>query len=214
MIMVRPSTAIAVLLAAAPLAVVRAQATPRSADHPCFRARPAPECSVFFLTNAGGYVKPGRTSGGSALRAIVDWGVMVNVTPRDAFGGSWFVTLDEDDFTSGPVARYRRWFERSGSLDIAVGTPIASGQALKAGSILVLVKYQPVHWFGVGVRPEYLRRGAFKCTQLSCTEYTATMGRAYAGIEFGWFPGLTLSLGGGVALGVLLIAFAAGGGFT
>jgi hypothetical protein len=201
------STVLAVLLAATPPAIVLAQAPRRAADNPCFRARPAPECSVFFITNAGGYIRPGRTNAGSPLRAIVDWGVMVNGSPRHAIGGSWFVTLDQEDFTTGPVVRYRRWFERDRSLDVALGTAVAGGQ-LKAGSILGLVKYNPVHWLGVGVRPEYLRRSAFNCGPLTCTEYTATSVRVYGGVEFGWFPGLVLSFSGGVALLVLVAAYA------
>jgi len=201
------STALAVFLAVAPPAILLPQAPPRAADDPCFRARPAPDCSVFFMTNAGGYIKPGRTTGGSPLRAIVDWGVMVNASPRHAIGGSWFVMLDEDDFTSGPMVRYRRWFERDRSLDVALGTTLASGQ-LKSGSILGLVKYNPVHWFGVAVRPEYVRRDAFTCGPLTCTQYTETSVRVHGGVEFGWVPGLTLSLGGGVVLGLFAIAFA------
>ena len=161
------STVLAVLLATAPAGSALAQAPPRSADNPCYRARPAPECSVFFTTNAGGYI--GGTGRESRLRAIVDWGVMVNASPRHAIGGSWFVTLDEDDFTTGPVIRYR-------------------------------------HWFGVGVRPEYLRRTRFDCGPSTCTEYTASSTRVYGGIEFGWFPGLALSVGGGMAAGLALIA--------
>jgi hypothetical protein len=198
------STVLAVLLATAPAGSVLAQAPPRSADNPCYRARPAPECSVFFTTNAGGYI--GGTGRDSRLRAIVDWGVMVNASPRHAIGGSWFVTLDEDDFTTGPVIRYRHWFQRDRSLEVALGTAVASGNNLKAGSILGLVKYNPVHWFGVGVRPEYLRRTRFDCGPSTCTEYTASSTRVYGGIEFGWFPGLALSVGGGMAAGLALIA--------
>ena len=202
------STALAALLAAAPPAMVRAQVSRRSADDPCFRARPAPECRVFFTTNAGVYLTPTRTSGGSPARAIVDWGVMVNASPRHAIGASWFVSLDQDDFTTGPVVRYRRWFEHDRSLEVAVGAPVAGGNNLKTGSVFGLVKYTPVHWFGVGIRPELLRRTAFDCGPSSCTEHTLTSGRVYGGVEFGWVPGLVLSLGGGVALGVAAIALA------
>jgi hypothetical protein len=45
---------------------------------------------------------------------------------------------------------------------------------------------------------------------LTCTEYTATSVRVYAGGELGWVPGLVLSLGGGVVLGVAVIALAGG----
>lgn len=205
--------ALAVLLAAAPATIVLAQNPDRAADNLCFRARPAPECSVFFITNAGGYIKPGQTNGGAPLRAIVDWGVMVNTSPHHAIGGSWFVTVDEDDFSTGPVLRYRRWFARDRSLDVAVGTAVAGSggpSQLKAGSILGLVKYSPVHWFGVGVRPEYVRRSVFTCPG-TCTENTATSVRVYGGVEFGSVPGLALSLGAGAALGLLVIALAGAG---
>lgn len=188
-------------------ASARFQTSDREAGRPCYRAQPAPECSVFFITNAGGYVNPGASRGGTPFRAIVDWGVMVNATPRNAIGASWFVTFDEDDFTTGPVIRYRRWFARDRSLDVGLGTVVAGGQ-LKAGSILGTVKYSPVHWFGVGVRPEYLRRTAVTCDVSACTQYVASSARVYGGVEFGWVPGLALSLGGGAAVGLLAIALA------
>lgn len=108
------------------------------------------------------------------------------------------------------MARYRRWFDRGRSLDLAVGTPLAASEGLKTGSILGLVKYNPVHWFGVGVRPEYLRRAAYNYdpSTFTATEYTATSTRVYGGVELGWFPGLALSLGGGVVLGLLVVALA------
>ena len=200
--------ALAVLLGAALPATAFAQAPGQEAANVCFRARPAPECSVFFITNAGGYFKPGRAYGGTPFRAIVDWGVMVNTSPRHAIGASWFATLDEDDVSTGPAVRYRRWFDGGRSLDVSLGTPVAGGGQLKAGSILGLVKYNPVHWFGVGVRPEYLRRSVFTCGPSICTEHTATSMRVYGGVELGWIPGLGLALGGGAALALFVAALA------
>jgi len=181
------------------------QAPSRGPENLCYRARPAPECRVFFITNAGGYINPGAYRGGTPFRAILDWGVMVNASPRNAIGASWFVSLDEDDFTTGPVVRYRRWFPRDRSLDLGLGTVVAGGQ-LKAGSILGIVKYSPVHWFGVGLRPEYLRRTAITCGVSACTEYDTSSARVYGGVEFGWVPGLALSVGSGAVLGLLVIA--------
>lgn len=65
------------------------------------KSRPVPACSVLFITNAGVYVRPAGTSRGSRFRGIVDWGVMVNASPRHAIGGSWFVTLDEESLGGG-----------------------------------------------------------------------------------------------------------------
>jgi hypothetical protein len=203
----RRSTALAVFLAAAPGAVALAQAPPRSADSPCYHARPKPACSVFFLTNAGVYIQSPRGGGGTPLRGMVDWGVMANVSPRHAIGASWFVTLDQDDFTTGPVLRYRRWFEHNRSLDITLGTPVAASQ-LKSGSLLGAVKYNPVHWVSFGVRPEYLRYSDYICGPANCAQSLRTSVRVAAGAEIGWAPGLVLSLGGGVVLGLLVLALA------
>lgn len=126
---------------------------------------------------------------------------MVNAS-RHAVGASWFVSLDEDDVMTGPVIRYRRWLGRDGSLEVALGTPVAGGNNVKAGSVLGLVKYSPVHWFGIGVRPESLRRRAFNCVPSACTEFTERSGRVYGGVEFGWVPGFVLS-SAGVVLGGL-----------
>jgi len=194
------------LLAAAPppSAVGQTQDQTRSADNPCFHARPAPACSAFFLTNAGAYI-------GNGGRASVDWGFMANTSRRNAFGASWFVSLDEDELSTGPVARYRRWFDNDRSLDLAVGTPVYTSENLKPGSILASVKYNPVHWFGVALRPEMVRRTVYECVDASCTAQTtrtASSGRVFFGVEFGWTPGLVLSIGGGLALGLAFLAYA------
>jgi hypothetical protein len=170
-----------------------------------FRAHPLSDCRVFFLTNAGGYLKLSASSSNppsgtqSNLRAIWDWGVMVNITPRDAIGGSWFVCWDEDDVTTGPVVHYRRWFGPRRSLDLAVGTPVTGGEGeLQTGSVLGLIKYNIVDWFGVAVRPEYVRYGA-----------AGSWARVFVGMEFGWFPGVGLTVVGG-AVSAAAIAFGEG----
>ena len=197
------------LLAAAPAAIGQTQAPPRSSDNTCYHPRPKPACSAFFLTNAGAYIR--RTQGETMGRATVDWGVMVNTSPRNAFGASWFVTFEEeDDLSTGPAARYRRWFGEGRSLDVAVGTPVA-GDQLKPGSILGSVKYSPVQWFGVALRPEAVRRTTYECVDVACTTtapHTGTSGRVYVGVEFGWVPGLALTVGGGLLALVALAAYA------
>lgn len=190
-------------------ATARAQTPARSGEDPCFRARAAPGCTVFFLTNAGLYARPGR---GKILRAMVDWGVMVNLDPHTAVGGSWFVTLDEDNFGTGPMARFRYWFPNDASLDVGIGLPLSAGNDVRRGSVYSLVKYNPVHWFGVAVRPEYVRRTVYTCTP-DCTARTTNSGRVYGGVELSGLPGLLLSLGAGAALATLIAIVAAGGGF-
>jgi len=208
---VHGAAALVVILLAAQPAPTVAQGSPSEAGRRCFRARPAPECSAFFVTNAGLYVTPGTERWESPWRGVVDWGLMANTSSGHAIGGSWFVALDQDDFTTGPVLRYRRWLEGERSLDLAVGTPVAGNRQLQAGSLLGMVKYNPVHWFGFGVRPEYVRRLRFRCGPSTCTESTEASGRVYGGVEFGSVPGLALSLGSGLAFGVLIIVYVASG---
>lgn len=197
---------IGALLAAAP-AHGQTQELPRSAANPCFHARPAPACGTFLLTTAGPYL------GTTGLRGTVDWGFMANTSSRNAFGASWFVSLEDDELSTGPVARYRRWFEQGRSLDVGVGTPVFATETLKPGSILTSVKYNPAHWFGVALRPELVRRTTTQCVDANCTSvatHTATSGRVYGGVEFGWTPGLVLSCVGFLAMGFAVAFYASG----
>ena len=61
----------------------------------CYRARPKPACSAFLLTNFGSYVVLGRDDiNDTRWREVADWGLMANITTRDAIGGSVFASLD------------------------------------------------------------------------------------------------------------------------
>ena len=206
--MLRTLSVVAALLAVAPPGIASAQAQPRSAGGFCVRAAPARDCSVFVLTNAGGYLMTNSHS--SPWRAVIDWGVMVNVNRRAAIGASWFVSLDDASLTTGPVVRYRRWFGHARSLDLAVGTPIASDEHVQAGSIFALVKYNPVSWFGVAVRPEYLRHAI----STPMGDVTESYGRISAGVEVGERTGAVLSVGAVVVVGLVVLLFEASGGFN
>jgi len=198
------ATTIVVALVGAPLAAQDPDAAARAL---CYRPRPLARCHAFVLTNAGGYVNPGSTGGDTRLRGFVDWGFLANRGPRQAFGASWFVSLDEDQVSTGPVVRYRRWLDADRSLDIALGTPVW-GEEIRPGSLLGLVKYNPVHWAGVGLRPEVVRRRSFTCGPAGCAERTATSVRVLGGIEIGGPGGLALSFAGGLAALLLALALA------
>src|SRR5712691_10862160 len=109
----------------APAQGAQDSAADRQAAPLCYRARPKPVCSAFILTNFGGYlVLGGDESNDTPLREVVDWGVMANVSARDALGASVFASLDRLGFAVGPAVRYRRWLSSSASLDLAVGYPV------------------------------------------------------------------------------------------
>src|SRR3989475_13284983 len=86
---------------------VSAQAGPDStAAHTpaplCYRARPKPTCSAFLLTNFGSYVVLGRDEvNDTRLREVADWGLMANITTRDAIGGAGVPHLDPREVAAG-----------------------------------------------------------------------------------------------------------------
>ena len=172
----------------------------------CYRARPKPACSAFLLTNFGGYL----VTGDFPLGAVVDYGVMVNVSTRDAIGTSVFASFDPNPpgFGRGPAVRYRRWLPPSGSFDIAVGTPLAHPNTIR-GAVFGLVRWSPNHWFAVAARPEFVHRPVGFCggPTNTCTSEVQWRGRVPLGVEFGWVPGLALTVAGGVALLALASLF-------
>ena len=186
------------------------------ADPSSVRSLPYPERRTFFITNAGAY---GRMAGdlgrGGPVRVIVDWGAMVNRSPKHAVGGSWFIASDEVGVSSGPVLRWRRWLGPTSSLDVAVGTPITGTQVVRPGSVLGLVKYNPVEWFGLAARPELVRHGNYGFyDDQGKHQYVASgmKARLYLGAEFGSKRGLVIGAITVGAVALLAGAIAASGG--
>jgi hypothetical protein len=179
-----------------------------ASDGLCFRARPASECRVFFLTNAGPYVQLDALDV-DRLRFTVEWGAMVNVSSTDAVGGSWFIVGQSgDNFAAGPVLRWRRWLGPTESLDVAFGTPIISRESFDVGSVLGLLKYSPVSWLGVAARPELIRSSVYHCTVDGCPPpVRESRRRLYLGAELGELPGLGLGVAAGITVGVVMALF-------
>jgi len=177
----------------------------------CYRARPRPACSAFVFTNFGAYLVLSRDgTNDTPFREVADWGVMANVTPRDAVGASVFASLDRLGFVVGPAVRYRRWLSSAAALDIAVGTPlVTTTDDIQSGSVFGLVRWSPNDWFAVAARPELVRRSEFLgCGPTTCTSGIQSRGRVSLGLEFGRVPGLALTAAAGVA--TLLLAAAVG----
>jgi len=175
----------------------------------CYRARPKPACSAFVFPNFGGYlVFGGDAFNDTPLREVADWGVMVNVTARNAVGASLFASLDRLGFVLGPTVRYRRWLSSVAALDVAVGTPLMTTGDIQSGSVFGLVRWSPNDWFAVAARPELVRRSEFLgCGPTTCASGVQSRGRLSLGLEFGRVPGLALTAAASVA--TLLLAAAA-----
>ena len=199
-----------VLSTVAPLAAQ--DSTAQSAPGPlCLHARPKPRCSAFFLTNVGTYVVLGGGNGSeTSLRGVLDYGFMVNVNTRDAFGGSVFGSLDGDGFALGPAVRYRRWLTPKASFEVAVGTPLLANSGMHTGSVFGLVKWSPNHWFSLAGRPELIRQPQPVCGP-SCSLHSR--GRVSLGAEAGAVPGLVITGAAGVGfLAFLAILLSVGFG--
>ena len=172
----------------------------------CWRARPKPQCGVFVLTDAGVYtrlVKATPEEGSTA--AVLDYGLMVNVTSHDAVGASFFASI-ETNAAVGPAVRYRRWFGTNASLDLALGVPTNGRQT----GVFGLVKVNPNDWLGVALRPKLIQGYDFtNCTTFPCAPVTRTHFGATAGFELSGPPGAAASVAGLLAF---LIAIAASGG--
>lgn len=193
----RASVCVALVFVSTVAPLAAQDSTARGASGPlCLHAKPKPDCSAFFVTNAGGYVVLGGNNGGeTTLRGVLDYGFMVNVNTRDAIGGSVFASLDRDGFAVGPAVRYRRWLTRSASFEVAVGTPLVVADGVNAGSVFGLLKWSPNHWFALAARPELIRQPV--CGPTTCT--LRSRGRVSVGAEAGAVPGLVITGAAGVA---------------
>jgi hypothetical protein len=192
----RPCAALLALLSVCVPARTRAQAADPKAV--CLRAEPKHQCVTFVLTNAGLYGRLVRASPDEgAYAAVLDYGLMVNVTPRDAVGASFFASI-ETHAAAGPAVHYRRWFDATSSLDAAVGVAtIGDG----APGVYGLVKVNPAPWVGVALRPKLVRGYEYtNCAiNVSCIPTTrARLGAAF-GFELGGAPGVLVALGGFLA---------------
>lgn len=176
-------------------------------DSFCFRGRPRPACSAFAVTTFGSYVVvAGRTSRDTRLRAVADWGLMFNVSDRDAIGASVLLSLDEAGLAAGPTVRYRRWVPPARSFEVGVGIPVATGEEVQRGSVFGLVRWSMNSWFAVAARPEVLRGLTYVCGPSVCVPEHRSRARLSVGAEFGEVPGVVLTGASGVAALLILVA--------
>lgn len=175
----------------------------------CWHARPQPQCAAFLLTNGGGYSRLiGTRPGERAAGAVADYGFMVNVGAHNAVGGSFFASI-ETEAAAGLAVRYRRWLDSRASLDIAVGTPLVRNGNIASGSVYGLVKFSPVHWLGVALRPNMVRGFEVSWGPTSCVQVIRSRLLLAVGVELGWWPGALLTAGGGL---LSLIGLSTAGG--
>jgi hypothetical protein len=110
------------------------------------------ECRAVVLTEAGLYATTAR----GGLRGLSTLGILVKTGISDAIGGDMFLYIDEEQ-GSGWELRYRHWFDRQHTIDAGIGLPTSRENAGTnwQTSPYMMVKWSPVEWFGLTLRPEY-----------------------------------------------------------
>lgn len=114
-----------------PLAIPRSEIQTILVRRPrsCFRGRPRPDCSSFWITEAGlsfplstTVSEPGETQLGMTFEVGYLW----NTEKHSAWGGTVFFRGAESWDGVGVRPRYHRWLSRSAALDISPGVRFSS----------------------------------------------------------------------------------------
>jgi hypothetical protein len=95
----------------------------------CFRGKPAPDCKFFGVTEIGLGFRLGDEGGLDKGWLASELGLMRNVGPRYAVGGTTYILYDTgaSDFRAGLKLRGRRWLRRDLSLNVSGGLLLLSG---------------------------------------------------------------------------------------
>jgi hypothetical protein len=158
------------------------------------------------LTEAGIHV---TTAPGHA-RLITTVGMLGKTGSSDAVGLAMFLSGDEH-LAYGFEARYRHWFGPHHFIDAGVGVPVYVENEGLAGikSPYMMVKWSPVDWFGIALRPEYRSEEYPTHTVDTDGQWHYGMGERgkwylSGGVEFNGKPGLVIQ---GVGAFLLYLAF-------
>ena len=187
----------------------------------CWRGAPLTSCRIVILTSVGGYGIAGSRIVGPAVdatgqpiepdrkigvkwRATVDYGLLFNLTKRDAIGasimGSGKSTQGGENTELDGFLRYRRWFGTRRSLDLAVGVPVKTQNSDVYRSPYGLVQFNLDPTIGIALRPEIRRTRGY--THLPSTRTVLYLS---AGVEIGQKPGFAMSVLGGIIAGIVYL---------
>jgi hypothetical protein len=208
---------VAALAVATPLAA-QSDTTTRIPPHLCWRGKPLPECTSFWITEFGVDATTWSThttvtenlGGGDVYRSTVRdfdsrfvWtlGPMFNTGPRTALGGTVSISPLGDGYRAAIEAR-RRWWTSSGlALDVSGGALRMNGQSFT----------------GPSYRQDYgLTAGAFivggdLINVNGRVDLLVTGGKPRLGTSLGLGGGSYVALIGTITLGLLILAYISAG---
>lgn len=198
--------AVAIVLLNSAAGAVESQEPELIVRRTCLFARASPGCSLFTVTNFGYYFMDYGAGASDAQRGAVDLGLMLKLGRRNAVGATWFISHDGSDMLTGPMLRYRRWVSGTASVDLGIGIN-TNADDFVAGGAIGLVKFNPVDWVGIGIRPGIVRQYGYSCTGAQCEWRPVQTRSLLLGVEFGGKPGLIATLTVGVLVGALSVLF-------
>ncbi len=181
----------------------------------CLKAYPKPECQSFLITEFS-YMNRFHLS--SKLPSYVyddaflfSWelGLMKNITPRYALGGTFYTAVDDEGSRVGIKARIRRWLSRELSIDLAPGILIAkiSGDYERYPAFTGHIGFNYTPMLSVVTQLEII---PFKANLFDPVSQSF---RRFRGNEVSWFVGIKLcsEIGVGTGIvGILLVPVIAG----
>jgi hypothetical protein len=192
-----------------------AQTPDTTSSRECFRGRPLPNCTSFWITEAGyaGRLTSGNeflsgdgsstvTPGGS-LMATLELGYMWNVTPRLALGGGVGAgTFEGIYFAVKPRVRF--WATPDVAIDLEPSIRLNQGPGTSRLGIDAAVSFQD-------------RLGLFvQASRVTVTTYSSQFGVStrvrpsiYGGVRLGSKLGVAGAIADGLGVAVLAIVFVA-----
>jgi len=165
----------------------------------CFRGRPLPKCRSFLLTELSYShrfdAQPNNSYSSSSANYYFTWeiGWMKNLKGSSALGATLFLGADDDGARFGLKTRYRRWLNRTTSLDLSPGILLLGSNNQFEPSFPGFTGHAGLNfgdWFALIIQVEAI--------------YLDTVGTDvgwYGGFKLGSYPGLI----GGVASFILVI---------
>lgn len=202
------------LLALATPCVAQSDSATRIPTHLCWRGKPAPECTTFWITEFGVDASTSSTQtvvsqnfgGGDVYRYTArdfdsrfTWtiGPMFSTGPRSAIGGTLSISPLSEHYRAALEARRRWWPTQELAFDLSAG-PLKMGVPNRAGT---------------GYRDEYgltaaaLVVGEDLINVNGRIDLLVTGGRPRFGTSIGLAGGSYVAVVGSVALGLLILAF-------
>lgn len=181
---------------------VAAKAPAPARPHVCFRGRPLPRCSAFWITEFG--LAARLTPAEFANGPLYTWelGGMKNRGTRNALGAALFVEGSDEGGAWGLRPRYRRWLNPKTTLDLAPGIAIGGDRNLTPGfSGHVALNF--ADYFALTSTIRVARRYEYVPATLSPAGYPLSYTEVPS-IRAAWFGGARLGALPGTIVGVAI----------